>query len=63
MQNSYLMAEVMRNRRKSVHLFEVEDGETLEDVVLRNFGPETSIVRHRIPTKEEFILMRRGMKS
>ena len=62
-ENGYFAAEIMRGRRRTVHLFEVEPNESLEEVVKRNFGEDTQIVKYRLPTPEEFILMQRGMKS
>ena len=60
---TYYMAEIMRSRRRNVFLFEIEDGEYLEDVVKKNFGDEASIVKYRVPTNEEYLLFRRGMRS
>ena len=61
--NTYWVAEIMKNRRRRVFLFELEGKESIEDVVEKNFGPGTEIVRYRTPTPEEFILMKRGMKT
>ena len=63
MDNTYYAAEIMKGRRRRVFLFEVEKGETLEEVVERNFGADAQILQYRFPTPEEKILMSRGMKS
>ena len=63
MDSRYLAAEIMRGRRRSVHLFELEGDETLEEVVAKNFGEGVQIITYRMPTAEEMILMRRGMKT
>lgn len=63
MASRYLAAEIMRGRRRTVHLFELEGEETLEEVVEKNFGPGVKIISFRMPTQEEFVLMRRGMKT
>ena len=58
---SYFIADIMRGRRHKVHIIEVEGKESIEEVVAKNFGDEAKVVSHRIPTQEEFILMRRSM--
>ena len=63
MGNSYFVAEIKKGAQHRVFLFEVEGRETLEEVVEKNFGPETKLIKYRTPTQEELILMRRGMKS
>ncbi len=63
MDSRYLAAEIMKGRRRTVHLFELEGDETLEEVVEKNFGKDVHIVSFRMPTPEELILMRRGMKT
>ena len=63
MENSYLVAEIVKGRRHRVFLFEMEGKESLEDVVKKNFGDEVQIAQRRTPTPEEFILMKRGMRS
>ncbi len=63
LENSYLVAEIMRGRRRAVFLFELEGKESIDDVVLKNFGESAQIVQYRRPTMEEFILMKRGMKT
>ncbi|MBQ9633342.1 MAG: hypothetical protein IJV04_10615 [Lachnospiraceae bacterium] len=62
-ENGYMVAEIMRGRRRAVFLFEIEKSESLEQVVEKNFGPTAEIVVYRKPTMEEFILMKRGMKT
>lgn len=59
----YMMAEVMRGRRRTAHLFELEDDEDLEDVAKKNLGENAVIVKSRVPTPEEYILLQRGMLS
>ena len=63
MDNTYYVAEIKKGASHRVFLFEVEKDETLDDVVIKNFGGDALIVKHRVPTMEERILMQRGMKS
>ena len=63
MNNGYFIAEIKRGSQHRIFLFEVEGRETLEEVVAKNFGEEAKILKYRIPTPEELILMRRGMKT
>ena len=63
MDNSYLVAEIMKNRRRRVFLFELEGQESIHDVVEKNFGPDAEVVHYRTPTPEELILMRRSMRT
>lgn len=63
MDNTYYVAEIKKGVSHRVFLFEVEENETLEDVVMKNFGEEAIVLKHRLPTMEEHILMKRGMKS
>ncbi len=63
MENTYYIAEIKKGASHRVFQFEVEKEETLEDVVIRNFGEEAVIVKYRTPTMEEHILMQRGMKT
>ncbi len=62
-ENSYLVGEIMKGRRRAIFLFEIEGNESIEDVVKKNFGEATTLVKYRKPTMEEYILMKRGMKT
>ncbi len=63
MDNVYYVAEIKKRAQHRIYLFEVEKNESLEEVVARNFGEDALIVKYRVPTMEERILMQRGMKS
>ncbi|MBQ7677305.1 MAG: hypothetical protein IJT32_03645 [Lachnospiraceae bacterium] len=63
MDNTYYVAEIKKGANHRVFLFEVEKTETLEDIVIKNFGEDAILLRYRLPTAEEHILMRRGMKT
>lgn len=63
MDKIYFIAEIKKRNRRRVFLFELEDRETLEEVVERNFGEDAEIVMYRFPTPEEKILMSRSMRT
>ena len=63
MGESYFVAEIKKGASHKVFLFEVEGKETIEEVVEKNFGSGAIVVKYRVPTAEELILMRRSMKS
>lgn len=60
---AYYIAEIKKGVSHRIFLFEVEKTETLEDVVMKNFGEDAIVLKHRLPTMEERILMKRGMKT
>ncbi len=63
MDNAYYVVEIKKRAQHKVFLFEVEKDESLDEVVARNFGDDAIILKYRVPTMEERILMQRGMKS